>query len=154
MECILNINDKYKLYDNVTLLSSELPLDDYWQHVLDEVDKIKKYFTTEEIQRLIDAHLEDIDGQSQTSCIYGTMVGSCFDDRVHEFIFTLPVVVRSNDILDNNVIKRNDHRGHYFLTPLEHYIIPMDEEKLDDFEDDTYSLVYYQRVQKVLNLFK
>lgn len=51
--------------------------------VIEEAKNLKKFATTEEINKL-DAHTLDAD--SKFDCVYGKMTGNCFSERAKELI--------------------------------------------------------------------
>jgi hypothetical protein len=79
---------------------------------MEECDKIKAYFTKEEID---DLNEDDFDPELITRCIYGLMTGSCNSDRVTEFI---------EKNIDKVILTGGGQvfRSYNYVTPLEEII--------------------------------
>lgn len=126
-------NTKFISEDEFNKLSEEEVL----KLIQPEIELIKKSFSKDQID-LLQADL--INGDSMTSCIYGMMTGHCNDIKVVEVITQLPVLVKRNEEIDLTIVddsNRVESRQMQFMTPLEEYITPKDEDYLDDndFED-------------------
>ena len=114
---------------------------------------ISKHFSSEQIDKL---EVDLIDGQIETKCIYGRMVGNCNSYIVKSFIDE-----HVEDIVINNIFFTNGlsfektdpkKRSIYYMTPVETYIFP--DEFLDVNGDETYTEDYVKRVETVINLIK
>ena len=132
---------------------------DFWSRpdflalVKTEAKLIKQYFTSEEINRL---EADMVDGDSESSCIYGLMVGTCNSARVNDFIVdNLDVLIRSRNFKDPefNEFRPFDRSFWYYMTPLEEYITPDEDDVLDD-PNRQFSDAYYEKVEQVINWIK
>jgi len=127
---------------------------DFLDLVKTEAKLIKQHFTSKEINKL---DTDIVDGDSETSCIYGLMVGTCNSARVNDFIVdNLDVLIRSKNFKDpefNEFIPK-DRTFLYYMTPLEEYITPKDSDNDPDNLDKWYSDAYYDRVEQVINWIK
>ncbi len=122
---------------------------EFEQLVKKECKAIKKYFTAEQIDKL---SLYNIDGDSVSRCVYGTMLGSCNSPEVADFIInnldTLIYGIKM-DIKQFDIFNRSFES---ILTPMEFYITPFKWEY--DRDDGLYTEPYYGRIKNVLNWIK
>lgn len=122
------------------------------KEVKEECRLIKEYFSKEEIGRLKLAYL---DGEDVHKCVYGQMIGNCNSPKVANFIVNNLNVVYTSLIYDNIQTIKLDHRSSYWLTPLEYYITPTEQEsEWFDEETDLYPDSYYERLRNVYNWIK
>lgn len=111
---------KYKLKDDVIILSKKTPIDILWKFAKKEINKIKTHFTKEEINKL---DFNTLCGDCTDKCIYGQMTGNCNTPRAVEFIKNLDVVIKgSNDDIKPGENFDENQRDLLFLSPLEEYI--------------------------------
>lgn len=123
-------------------------IEDLFSLVEKECELIKKHFTPEEINKL---KLDNIDPNSETTCIYGRMVGNCNNPRVNNFINeNLDILIESRDFKNMDKF-RESIRSCYYMTPLEEYIFERDEYYA---EDNEVSEETEERIKKVINLLK
>lgn len=146
----MNLTDK-------KFIDSPSDKEELWPLVVKECKLIKDNFTSEEINKL---DLEDIDPTNSSSCIYGRMIGNCNNPRVEEFIQNnLDTLIKTLnfDKLDKDF--NLDLRATYFVTPLEEYIFPTDEED-NEYYDNYYdgpkncTETVLNRIERVLQLLK
>lgn len=127
------------------LIKAQKNKEDLLPLVEKEVELIKSNFTEEEINRLVNAH---IDPNMADKCIYGTMTGDCNSERVIKFIENnITTVVKVGEVRGYKIGDKYDPeiRSYYFMTPLEDYIY-------DDSKTEEPSLEAKERLEKVLNL--
>jgi hypothetical protein len=153
-----SVNNEYGLEYDFPMHISFITSEDFWGNITlaeelvkKECKLIKEFFTEEERDKLKFISYQKIDGDSPNECIYGTMLGTCNHPRVMDFILDkLDVVIDSHFIKNPRMCDGRDmvtQRAVFFVTPLEEYIMPQD----DEYIIDGYKYSYYERVEKVLN---
>jgi len=129
--------------------------------VIEEILKIKEYFTKDQIQEII-LNKNNIQGNSTTHCIYGIMLGDCNNKKMVNFINdNLSVLIKAKRVDFHEEFKNVDvkERSFTFTTPLEDYIFPETcfdyEEEEDAKEACSYDYQEYKkRINKVINLLE
>lgn len=106
------------------LINEPKNIEELFPLVVDEVEKIKIFFSSEEIENL-DIDIEDFETDSPLDCIYGKMVGNCNDSRVTKFLENyLPICIKSDYKGDPE--NQSSKRTYTYMTPMEVYIYGYD----------------------------
>jgi hypothetical protein len=120
-----------------------------------ELDLIKTSFSQDQID-MLSTYL--VDGDSHVNCIYGLMTGHCNSLQTVNFISELPVLISNcPEEIKDLYIDDNDrvyHRTVTFRTPLEEYIIPDDEQRIQANEDGEYPIEYYNMINDIIKQIK
>jgi len=130
--------------------------EDFVKLVQEECKLIPQHFTSEEIDKVFNS---EINGESSSECVYGTMVGDCNNKKVSDFIINnLSTITVANDsaTFDNKIFLPEDRTFVSIMTPVELYITPRESEIYEDLEDESneYANSYYDRIKDVVKWIK